>query len=360
MGAGALVYGIIRDAEKNKKRVQGELAGLAEKLGGRVRRGGLGSMPGLDLRSETGRLEVRFVNTDGDESRPATTVVVSTPRKLPSLALATQGERPRWLERLGGRDIEVGDRRFDDSFLVRAEEEGIARTVLVPKTRAALLRLLWRADGGAIEVSVDDDGKGTGSVLRIQFDRWILGPEQLEGVIEEARAAASALLCGWDGPWTDAAERWGLGELRTDGRGLRSLVGVVGGLSVEAREIRDDGETSTVVTVDAPVPQALRVVHRDVAKRQGWEALRDPLGNPVLDMLVAVRCSDPDEARALFADEELTARLLEVVHAHPGSQLNEQGVWLLVRGQPLEGPGESLGLALALARALRDGVARLG
>jgi len=83
------------------------------------------------------------------------------------------------------------------------------------------------------------------------------------------------------------------------------------------------------------------------------------MGNPVLDMLVAVRCSDPERCSRVLADDELTGLLLTVVHGRPGSRLIERGVELREPGYPADGLDQALDDAIALARALRDRLAEL-
>ncbi len=102
------------------------------------------------------------------------------------------------------------------------------------------------------------------------------------------------------------------------------------------------------------MPQGLTVAHIDHAKRAGWFGLRRELGNPVLDMLVAAKAHDWSRACALLVDEDLTTGLLEVVHAHPGSELADETIRLVLPGYAYEELERTVEKVLALARLLRE------
>ena len=359
LGAGGLVYAFLSGAQQHRERLDKRLRALARRHGGRVWQGRPTEMQGLDLVCDVGPLKVRFVSTDGDDSGSRTDFSVETPRPLPALVLSPQGERSRWLEVAAGQDVQVGDRGFDDAFLVRAEDPTVARVSLAPEARQILLRLLGRAAAGELQLHVGGRRTGGGSSVRLRVEGWIFETPALEAFILDTGGLAAALVDAWDGPWLALARRLELGELEVGDSGQRCLAGELDGLTVRIREIVERGEVSTEIRVRGPAPRQLRVVHRDVARLEGWESARDLLGNPVLDMLVSARCSDLERVRTLFSDDELTACLLEVVHAHPGSELTERGVRLRIDEQPAVGPGAALELALSLARALRAGMARL-
>ncbi len=355
--AGALVFGVLHGAERYKQSSVQELRGLARKLGGRVRSGRSQAMPWMEVPGEPGLLQVKYLGERFQEnSQPDTTISVELARHLPALVLSPEGARLRWLERSAGEDLELGEPDFDDAFLVRAEQSEVAHTLLIPEARVALLSILERAASDRVEVSV---WRGLeGSSLRVKLGGWIRDAARLEGLVLDVRSAAAALLAGADRPWLAVAERWGLGPLRADG-GCRALEGKVEGFAVRLRELNEKGAPRLVVHVSGTSLDDARIVHRDIARREGWDDVRDPLGNPVLDMLVAARVGDIERLRPLFQDQELTASLLEVVHARPGSELTHRGVRLVDSEPTVQGPAEAFASALDLARALRDGLARL-
>ena len=98
------------------------------------------------------------------------------------------------------------------------------------------------------------------------------------------------------------------------------------------------------VRIDPPFD--LQVVHAD---RSGNVQEPIDLHNPVLDSLIAVG-GEPG-AVALFDDEDFVGPLLEVVHRHPASSVDDEGVTL--RAEGLGELAAALGRALELASALR-------
>ncbi len=137
--------------------------------------------------------------------------------------------------------------------------------------------------------------------------------------------------------WVDAAEDLGL-EVHED-----ELSGEIDGFAVRVSRL---GSRETCVKVRIDPPFDLQVVHAD---RSGNVQEPIDLHNPVLDSLIAVG-GEPG-AVALFDDEDFVGPLLEVVHRHPASSVDDEGVTL--RAEGLGELAAALGRALELASALR-------
>ncbi len=104
--------------------------------------------------------------------------------------------------------------------------------------------------------------------------------------------------------------------------------------------------TSLVCWVEG-LPPRLSIVHGERAR-----GARTDTHNPVLDHLLAVRCPDPEAARALVARPGVDEALLPVVHGHPGSALYDDRVRLVCEGKLRRGLAEAVDLVLTLARAI--------
>jgi hypothetical protein len=272
----------------------------------------------LQTRLGPGRAEL--LRTGGtDEVRAELELDVG--RRWPELVLRRAGVA----DRVVAGDVQVGDPDFDRRWAIESGSTAGAWMALRPAVRRCVLGLdLERLElRGRRLLLLPDDG-----ALSRPF-------------VSKALALAELLSVGaWDG----LAESLGLVEEAT---GL--LAGEVDGFPLRLEVLGRDR-----VEVAVRVRAGLHAVHADHA-----EALEVPavsLNNPVLAGLVALAGEPVQLERLDEGEPQLTEALLQVVHGHPGSRVDPQGVRLVA---PTASP-DQLGLlvekALRLARALASPV----
>lgn len=76
------------------------------------------------------------------------------------------------------------------------------------------------------------------------------------------------------------------------------------------------------------------------------------LDNPILDRFVALS-GDKDDLRRRMSDPEAVEALLEVVHGHPGSRIDAEGITLVFRGIAVQELPELVAKVRRLAKALK-------
>ena len=163
----------------------------------------------------------------------------------------------------------------------------------------------------------------TPTTVTMWFSRWKKPQKTARWVarIVDEIAASS--------PWRDVAKRRRL-ELDRNGR----IAGELNGFRVLVRA--NDDETNVRVRFET----AARAVHKDLPLAS------EHTGNPVLDGLVKVAGPlDPH-------DPQVVEALLAVIHGHPGSRVDEDGVLLEAQG-PVEDVEPLLDAAVRLAEVLR-------
>lgn len=95
--------------------------------------------PTLTFR-HSGSLVTVNLSQGGERFPPKTTFTISLPRPLPfSVKLWRESVVEKLGKAVGVKDIQVGDQKFDEAFLVRGSSEDQVRSLLDPKLRAALL-----------------------------------------------------------------------------------------------------------------------------------------------------------------------------------------------------------------------------
>jgi hypothetical protein len=197
-----------------------------------------------------------------------------------------------------------------------------------------------------------EPSRGT-SLLRVVRGDWPEHPEALTKLVDTSCALGQALVDRWLAPWLAASLHWKLKFVRIPGSYSRSLEGQVEGFRISVHELHAVGRPITEIVILQDSIHGLRIAHKDHARLQGWLPLAAPVGNPVVDMMLAAKASDRGLLERLLADEELTAALLEVLHGHPGSELSASGLKLQLRGHLARDLLEPVEQALTLARALR-------
>jgi hypothetical protein len=335
---------------------RGELVDLAEKLGGRYLDAPLGDPGSVRLERPVGSLILK-PDLDGD---PTSGVLLELrlPWLLPALSIAPGQQQSGLVSKLRGQDIQVGHPGLDGDFRIRAPDEEAARLMLRGEAIQAVRALATDERWGSLRVELEPDDDADGSRLRVTRGRWLDAPEAVKALVDTTCELGRALVEQWQAPWLASAARWGL---RLSHKGLRySMQGTADGLPLRVRHRERDGRAVTVIQLTLPTLPGLHVAHRDHARRAGWLPLAEPVGNAVLDMTLAVKAKDPAQARALLADEALTADLIELVHGFPGSELHQQGLELLLPGHVHVDLEELIEGALALARELRARLAATG
>ena len=172
-------------------------------------------------------------------------------------------------------------------------------------------------------------------------------PGRLEG---DAAAALAALMevvevfvGAGRGHWIELAHRHGLAR---DDR-VQRLAGIIDGVDVTATLHVDRWYPRTVIsgTVQPPLPPDTQVVHRDL------DPDAPPIGDPVLDGLVAIR-GDLDRLRPWLCTDAVRGPLLEVVHGFPRSTVRTGAVVLTFPGRLGRSLAPAIDRVVDLARAL--------
>ncbi len=358
-GAAGAAFVALRPTPGEQRRLEAELRALALTLGGRLVRAGRLGPPELELDSPIGPVRCCFRHVGAEGTIELTELRLLLPRLVADLYVRPGALRYRETFAAHRDDVELGVAAFDARFLLRGRVEDELRGVMDEGAQQALTALFDQLDG-TVELRAIPSLDTGFTELVLTVDRWLTDSFSLEPAHARLVALGEQLMRSWERPWAQHAYRLGLS--RSDGPlqpGRAAFVGTAQGFELRLEECSRDGELRTELWVSVGLPFEIEVLERGLADEQGWGAIRDNMGNPVLDMLVAVRCSAPDACRALLADDEITGRLLPVVHGRPGSRLTERGVDLVQRGYPIEGLDTVVDEALSLARALRVGLERL-
>lgn len=335
-----------------------ELYGLAEAEGGTfVPRGWL--RPGLvELERTGGTVRVGHLPEVTGAISFLLSLQVGIDQAVPSFTLW-----PRWtankLEQFPGTgSISLEDPEFDHAFQTVGSQTEAVRQVLGARARKLCMGEAAAGGWAALFVRVERVHGTHGAVLTVERKGWRDGVDGLRSFLSFGCELADELNSNWARPWQRVVDRWQLSPTGPDDSTLRACTGTVRGTPMLVREGADRRGRFTEIVARAPMPQGLVVAHAATAKAAGWHSLCRKLGNPVLDMLVAAKAHDWSGATALLTDEELTARLLEVVHAHPGSELRDGEIRLVLPGYAFEELEPAVEKVLALAEALREASAR--
>jgi hypothetical protein len=312
---------------------------------------GLGRELVLPLEEPFEELRLRFVHSAGTAEQCQMQVRLRIRRVLPRFWLRPQGGLAEVATALGRQDIQVGHPDLDRRFVIASDEPERLVELFQPPVSRAVLRLSL-GPGAQIQAELSSDLFAAHSVLEVRCTGWLDSHELLEALLDAVQELGSELVRAWDAPWLAAAHARGLAVGKLGKRGTSTLVGVVDGVPMEARARRGPHGWRTEVTAWVDVLPGLRMVHRDVAREQGWDAERVPLGNPVLDMLVAARVQEPEALRVMLAEEALVEALLAVVHGRPGSSVRHDSVRLVVPGRLTAALPEAIDDVLELARRL--------
>ena len=333
------------------------LRSAAERRGGEVRQVGLGEVWELALpleRHGIAKLGLRYVRLPGASSPERMLLTLSLQRVLPQLGLRPQGVLAELGTAMGGQDIQSGDPDLDRCFVIASPEAEVVQELFRPPVVRSVFGLTRSRPGTLVWLALAPDTLAGSSQLEVMVSGWVSEHKDLRALLDAGEELGRALVRAWDAPWLETAHARGLAVGKLGQRGASSLVGVLGGVPVEARARRGPSGWRTEVTAWVDGLAGLRVVHRDTARAEGWDEDRVELGNPVLDMLVAARADDPAALRTLLACDRLAEELLPVVHGRPGSVLQHDSVRLVERGRLTRTLGAAIDDALALAKAVLD------
>jgi hypothetical protein len=356
VGAVTAVLVALRARPGAQRRLEADLRALALGNRGELEHGH--GLPALVLVSELGALRLRYRLGGGEGVPGHTTLTLGLPRLLPALRIEPLGFHAGDAPRFHDDELSLGEPRFDRWFRVHADDHGQARALLGMAVRQAFLELRDQA-GVVDELRVVCDCEAGCSRLELRLPRLLRDDFSLRPVREGFLGLAAALLACWDAPWMAAAGAYGLEPVAPGVVGCLAYDGEVDGFRLRIEERYGPQGLGWEVLANPGTSFPLELRHLEDAREQGWADARIELGSPVLDMLVAARAPSAERARALLRGEELTAALLAVVHANPGSSLSQDGVSLVAQGHPAGRLDAAVDDVLALARALRDGLARL-
>lgn len=292
-----------------------------------------GEIDGFDLKIEI------WDEPQGKTSRRVTRMTARIPGLLPAdLRLQVEGVGWKLLGGLGLKDLQVGDERIDDALRITSSDPAAALAALRnPEVGTAFRSVL----GDDLRVTLE--GREL-KILQVGVADREIG-QRYDRLLVLARAVDGALVA----PWRRMAAAHGL-SLKADDRRVR-VDGEWAGMALTASAGRWSGgasRTSVRVRVPAELPRDLWIVRRDEAAPEGCLDLPDP----VIGHLLCVRCPRPELVPALLDDDELRTLLLEVVHGHPGSVIQNDTVTLEIDGFATNGIEHEVDLAARLARAL--------
>jgi hypothetical protein len=355
LGAGVLLLN--KGWQRRQRRA---LEQVAIRLGGQVRHGGTLTGGVLELSPEgLGTVTLRHGTVPGGGADKVMRLDLEIPRLLPELRVLPRSPAPARGMGLSQRVLDTGLRRFDERFELRVSDPDAVGDLLEPELLLKILAL--DVDGGrGIELGfLPDPGRGV-TVISVGRGGWLLDVAGLVGFIEQGVDLARGVVERLDRPWMVVARRFGLTFACDPRSGRPSLTGEAQGVPVRLWENTLRRSLHTDLELRQASLTGLRVEHPPQEPDPVWERLRVPTRNPVIDMCLAARCDDPEALVALFADDHLSACLLEAVHAHPGSMLTEHAVVLHTPGPLNQGLEPFLEQGLRLAQALRVRMEALG
>jgi len=335
-GGAVAVGGAVYTTVMRSRRVDA-LRGALRPHGGTVLWAGGGNRPRITLPASTGTVVVRPLEDEGGVLQARTSV----PRMLPFYELDPELEA--W----------ITDGSWRSAGTVRPAHTELDRRLLTRLVCGTLETARQRLGATSLRLSIRPSEGRAQSWVVLRADGDELAPERLLAMAELTARVSEDLVAAWAAPWAELAARYGAGPPGVDPQGYRMVDLAHGPLRVAVREGERRGRVETSVHVALALPVGLRVLHRDLARAEGWLTVAQPTGNPVLDMLVAMRCGEPGQAAALLADDEVTGALLEVVHAFPGSELNQHGVSLCAREAGAIDPAPYVEAAITLAQLLQ-------
>ena len=284
-----------------------------------------------------GRVRVSCETGLGNPHLEHMMLVLDMPTRLPPLKL-----RPH-------RSLLGDGVTFEDRFVVRSGDP-FTDGLLGDEARRLLVALSQRQDTWQGLVSLELQPSSPGTWLELRKEGHVQKSAEVKPLVDALCAIAGSMKEHWDQPWTALSERWPFGEPTRGTLGQRTLEAELDGMQVIVQENFETRPGHTLLEINVPALEGLEIVHRDQARGRSRDKYRIQTGNPVLDMLVAVRGRADHPALARLVDPSITDLLLPIIHGRRGV-VAHQGLQLRLPGSPrdLAGPLEEL---LDLARAL--------
>ncbi len=230
----------------------------------------------------------------------------------------------RLLSAMGGQDIEIGDAYLDHELRIRADVDDETHALFAEaRLRRAFTTLIEQGGSSRVqdgEVVFEHNGTLDGEALAPFVD----------ATVELAEALAEAQLA----PWKRFADAHRF-TLKQRGWQLDLSGYTRQGRASRLRRAPEGKIWMWVQLFGAGQPPG---VLADLAVQAGEGGIA--LGDPVLDGRMAVSGHDAEAMRRLFriADAQgldLRERLLELVAGHPGSEIKDGAVHLVVEGHPV-------------------------
>ncbi len=313
VGSGALYLN--RSWQRTQRQV---LMKVAERVSGRVVRGSMLMGWRLEIeRAELGTLTLQHVSVNEDRPAMGMQLALDLPRLLPLDAL----EHPA-----------VAD---------------------------ALAQLYAFGKGSILHSGVTPSASRGGTLLVASRRAWLGGVHELTGFVEAGLALGRALLEVADAPWLRLATRPGLELSREGPHGRPVLRGELDGIALDLAVREGPFRWAPTLVLGFPTLPGLVMRASQDGDPPVGERWRVATGNPVLDGMIYTTADEPQRLRSVLRDPALTPLLMEVLHGHPGSNLDHQGLVIWAPGVAGVRLDELVDLGLELARAFGAGVGEL-
>jgi len=224
------------------------------------------------------------------------TAAASAPQGL-TLKVYVEGFFSTIGKALGTQDVNVGDREFDDAFMVKASDEDMARLWIGPEIRRAALATREYSVGLAagtvtsIRIGLETDGEKLARAMREValfagrgrklLDKW-------SGLARELNGNISAQSLTWPGDSRAAIQLEHHGALIT----VALAAGAVAG---------DPPRLGTRVSASRTAPAAERFTIQRRTRPDKNDA--DPFGDPAFAKAFVLQAADPGRALRRLTDE---------------------------------------------------------
>jgi len=321
---------------------------VAREFGLRLVNGGLmgglemsGTVEGIGVTAET---ETR----GGSNGQRTVTVVRARPnRQMPAdLKIGAEGYGDAIMKMLGGQDIPLKRRRYDEALMVKGRDTRAVQGLLDrPEARPALDLLK-----GAGDRLVFDEGMFVHELSGYGGKRLA---DTIRGVVRAARALDRATA----GPWEDAARELGLRYEEPDLTAY--LEGTLSGLEVRVHTQLTPSKTRFRIRLQGGLPHGVRL-------RAGKSAIQ--LGDPILDGRLIIEPVDlagdepvpPDaiawlKARLQDPGHDLRGCLMDVLQGLDGAAVEDGDVMREHAGRAGPELVDVIRRLTALGVALSDG-----
>lgn len=294
-----------------------------------------------DVATEDGSIEVTVV-------RAALPPSVAGMVRFCGVGTTFASSLPTFSRLVGRGGIELDESGIDQRLDIRGPDPALVRAVLAdPALREVLEEL---ADVRSFRLSIGQEEWRRPWELRVEHDAVVavsLGEEDLQRMVADAAGIARRLVDRGEAVLAQRAEALGL-TVAPGSRGTaRRFEGRRDG--VEVRVQQDEGTTTGAVTATVAAPALPDLV---VQPRADAAGAPPPLGDLILDRMVAVHTADRDTARDRLTRDDARAALLTVVPGRAGATVEGGRVVVPVPDLDPETLAAAVADAVALAREL--------